>query len=29
MYIRTITARVQMEKRSLVMGLKGLDAKAN
>jgi hypothetical protein len=28
-YIRTVTARVQLKKKSLVVGLKGLDAKSN
>jgi hypothetical protein len=28
-YVRTITTRVQLEKKSLVMGLKGLEAKTN
>jgi hypothetical protein len=28
-YIRTITARVQLGDKSLVVGLKGLDAKTN
>jgi hypothetical protein len=27
--MRTITGRVQLKKKSLIMGLKGLDAKMN